>query len=467
MSRRRISALASHPVGAVIELLRRAAEADRAAIVTDAREIGYPELVILAESLAAQLASSGIRRCGVVDHDAIDVIALFAAASLAGCEICLYAPLLTPAEIAATATRLGHEYVVTDDQDLVCGSDVTVITIDELARDSGGDVPTGLPAERPLLILTTGTTGEPKAARHDWSRLLRPYRDTASEPTERWLLAYGLHQFGGLQVVMHVMAAGATLVAPAPRRPREGLAAMRRFDVDHVSATPTYWRFVLAEMNADGGPVPELRQITLGGEAVPAQVLADLERTFPRSRISQVYAANEAGSMRSVRDGRNGMPASALGDRPDADVSLKIVDGELWVRSRTGMLGYLGDEPCDPDAWRATGDLVNIVGDRVLFRGRTTEIINVGGVKVHPLPIEELISAVSGVEVVRVYGRPNPVTGAIVAVEVVARPGVGRDDLDDAIRAACASLVPAAQPRSIRFVDEIATTGNKLSRGQR
>ena len=57
-------------------------------------------------------------------------------------------------------------------------------------------------------------------------------------PDQRWLLAYGLHQFAGLQILLHVFAAGATLVAPAPRRPREGLAAMRAHGVSHASATP-------------------------------------------------------------------------------------------------------------------------------------------------------------------------------------------------------------------------------------
>jgi acyl-CoA synthetase (AMP-forming)/AMP-acid ligase II len=194
--------------------------------------------------------------------------------------------------------------------------------------------------------------------------------------------------------------------------------------------------------------------------------LVDLRTAFPTARISQVYAANEAGSMRSVRDGRNGLPASALGDRPDSDVALKIVDGELWVRSRIGMLGYLGEPGRDPDGWRATGDLVEVVGDRVLFRGRTSEIINVGGVKVHPLPVEELINAVPGVELARVYGRPNPLAGAIVAAEVVAKSGFDLDELDAAVRQACADLPSAARPRSIHFVETIATTGNKLSRGR-
>jgi acyl-coenzyme A synthetase/AMP-(fatty) acid ligase len=262
-----------------------------------------------------------------------------------------------------------------------------------------------------------------------------------------------------------VLATGATLVAPAPRRPREGLAAMRKHTVTHASATPTYWRFLLAEMRSDGGAVPDLRQMTLGGEAIPPFLLAELTASFPNAKISQVYAASEFGSSGSVRDRRNGLPLSVLERSDDADVQMRIVDGELWVRSRVGMIGYYDEDIGDADGWRATGDLVAVEGDRIIFQGRTSDIINVGGVKVHPLPIEERVSKVPGVAMARVYGRRSPVTGAIVAVEVIPEPDVDTDDLSDAIREACGDLVAAARPRSIRFVDEISTVGHKIVRG--
>ncbi|HEY9566254.1 MAG TPA: class I adenylate-forming enzyme family protein, partial [Nocardioides sp.] len=166
----------------------------------------------------------------------------------------------------------------------------------------------------------------------------------------------------------------------------------------------------------------------------------------------------------SRRDGRAGLAASVLERDETADVQMKVVDGELWVRSRIGMLGYHGDEPIDRDAWRATGDLVEVEGDRILFRGRSSEIINVGGVKVHPLPIEERVGAVEGVDVARVFGRANAMTGAIVAVEVVAAPGADHTQLKDAIRESCKDLPAAARPRSIKFVDAISTAGNKIIR---
>jgi acyl-CoA synthetase (AMP-forming)/AMP-acid ligase II len=443
----------------LIELLRRA-DAARPAVVTDEYAAGYGELLARAQAIAAGLTERGITRFAVLDHDAATVAALLAGASLAGAEACQYPPTQDAAAVAALAERFEHTVLVTGQHGIA--PQLAQLRPDELAGH--GTPPAEPPAARPLLILTTGTTGTPRGVRHDWGRLLRAAGRIKPAEQERWLLAYGLHQFAGLQLLVHVLAAGATLVAPVPRRPREGLAAMRAHAVEQASATPTYWRFLLAELRTDGGPVPALRQITLGGEAVPAPLLAELAATFPAAKISQVYAASEFGSSGSVRDGRNGLSLDVLERGPDADVQLKIVDGELWARSRVGMLGYYGEQPVDADGWRPTGDLVEVVGDRILFRGRTSEVINVGGVKVHPLPVEERVGAVAGVDVARVYGRANAMTGAIVAVEVVAAPGADTDALGAAIRQACAELPPAARPRSIRFVETVAMAGNKIVR---
>ncbi|MET0449011.1 MAG: class I adenylate-forming enzyme family protein [Aeromicrobium sp.] len=449
----------------MLELLQRVAalEPDRPAVVTHEGSRSYAELVQDSHRVARALAREGIARFATVDHEADVIVPLVAGAALGGVEACQYPPA-GPDEVRDLLARFDHDVLVTDRTDL---GDLGARVVPTAVLIRGADVspaPVEPPVSRPHLVLTTGTTGAPRGVRHDWSRLLRSSERVRPAASERWLLAYGLHQFAGLQVLLHVFAAGATLVAPAPRRPREGLAAMRALGVTHASATPTYWRFLLAEMRSDGGPVPALRQVTMGGEATPGPLLGELRRTFPDASISQVYAASEFGSTGSMRDARPGLALSVLDRGDDADVDMRIVDGELWIRSRAGMLGYFGEPAVDADGWRATGDRVEVEDDRILFRGRTSEIINVGGVKVHPLPIEERVSGVSGVDMARVHGRPNAMTGAIVALEVVAAPGTDHEQVRTAIRTACEDLPAAARPRSIRFVDDIVTAGSKIVR---
>jgi acyl-CoA synthetase (AMP-forming)/AMP-acid ligase II len=448
----------------LFELLLREADRDPAApaVLFGATRVTYSDLLESSRRIAAELTRRDVRRFCIVDPDPSAVLPLLAAASRVGAEACIYPPTATRDAVGELLERFDHAFLVTSRDDL--GGLCEVVTAAELQKKPTDLIDNELPPERPHLVLTTGTTGKPRGVRHDWSRLARIVDGAVpgAGAGERWLLAYGMNQFGGLQVLLHVVGTGATLVATETFQPKAGLDALRGHDVTHASATPTFWRFLLAELGADGGPVPSLQQITLGGEAPSEQVLDALKRTFPNARITQIYAANEFGKARSVRDATSGLPLSALDD--DDDVQLKVKDGELWVRSGVGMLGYYGEDPIDPDGWRPTGDLVEIVDERVFFRGRTSDVINVGGVKVHPLPVEDRISEVPGVQMARVFGRPNALTGAIVAVEVIAEPGQDTEAIDAAIRAACADMPPASRPRSIRFVDEISTTGHKIIR---
>jgi acyl-CoA synthetase (AMP-forming)/AMP-acid ligase II len=444
----------------MLSLLRAGAARPGAPLVVSSRGVrSYADVLADAERIAAGLVERRLTRVAAVLRRAEDVVALLAGAAIAGVQVCQY-PLEEPwSELAALADRFDHDVVVTGPDSTAIPAGVG-LDIAEL-RASTGPVPE--PADEPtLIILTTGTTGARRGAIHSWARLAPAQPVTASD--DRWLLAYNLAQFAGIALLVQALASGAALVQPDAQRAREGLEAMRAFGVTHASATPTFWRGVLRELGGSTASELPLRQITLGGEAVPGRLLAELRERFPAARVSQIYAATEFGQTGSVRDGRPGLPMSVL-DRPaDAPVRLRVVDGELQVRSRVGMLGYYREPPVDQDAWRPTGDLVEVVGDRLLFVGRTSEVINVGGVKVSPGAVERVVADVAGVQEVCAFGRPNAVTGQIVAVEVVLESGADEDATAAAIRDACGVLAPAARPRSVRFVAELASKGQKVNR---
>ncbi len=446
----------------MIGLLRRAAaeHGDRPAVVGSRGVTTYADLLDDAVRVAGALRASSVDRLAVLDHRPERVLAVLCGAAAAGSEVCVYPLAADDTLIAEHRQRFGHDVLVTSRETLLAaGAGAT----DDLLAHAADQAPDADDAT--MLVMTTGTTGVPKGVRHSWERLLTPTARIGSRPDDRWLLAYGLNQFGGLQLLLQVVASRATMVVTDELAPLQGLAAIRQHDVTHVSATPTYWRFLLAELAAEGGRVPRLVQATLGGEAVPADLLEQVRATFPGVRVSQIYAASELGQGVTTRDGVAGLPVSLLDAGDDAPLAVRIVDGELHARSASHMLGYFGEDDADPE-WRPTGDLVEVVGDRIEFRGRTSEVINVGGVKVHPLPVEQRISGLPGITVARVFGRPNKMVGAIVAVEAVATEGADVEALDAAVREACADLPPAARPRSIRFVESLATAGHKITRIQ-
>ena len=320
-------------------------------------------------------------------------------------------------------------------------------------------------------IMTSGTTNAPKIARHTLLSLLgrvERFIGDRSLQSARWLLAYSPTTFAGMQVILTALVTGGCLIVPPARAVPSLWEAATRYRATHMSGTPTLWRSFLM-LSPGQTALPQLRQITIGGEAVDQKTLDRLRRAFPQARITHIYASTEAGALFSVDDGLAGFPAGWL-DQPVSNVRLRIQDGELQVWSPRRMEGYASphDNPFLEDGWLRTGDLVRLEGARVQFAGRRDTTINVGGMKVLPLEVEEALLAVEGVAEACVSGTASPITGQLVVAEIVVEPGADRQMVAKAAAAhARAHLAAYKVPRSIRVVDSIATSqaGKKLNTG--
>ena len=98
-----------------------------------------------------------------------------------------------------------------------------------------------------------------------------------------------------------------------------------------------------------------------------------------------------------------------------AGFEVKTQGGTLWVKARSAMLGYLNaPSPFDADGWLDTGDAVETHGEFVRILGRGSEIINVGGQKVYPAEVEELLMTLPNVVDVSAFGEPHPLMGQVV-----------------------------------------------------
>lgn len=310
-----------------------------------------------------------------------------------------------------------------------------------------------------VTIFTSGSTGPPKPVHHDWETLTRPVRLAGSPGSQTWLLTYRPQLYAGLQVFLHCLLNRGTMIIPDPNMAVDDLVRlMSRHDVRYISATPSYWRRLITL-----GPAAELRalrleQITLGGEASDQALLDSLKRLFPRTRVVHIYATSELGRCFSVKDGRAGFPASYLEGLSEEGVALKIEDDELHVRSANAMLSD-PDLECSPrqeSAWIATGDLIERIGDRCYFVGRRTELINVGGNKVHPLRVEQVVQGVSGVADVRVFGKTSSLVGQMVACEFAVAEGADRDAVKQEVLRECRErLAPHERPRFLEIVEKI------------
>ena len=108
------------------------------------------------------------------------------------------------------------------------------------------------------------------------------------------------------------------------------------------------------------------------------------------------------------------------------------------------MLGYLNaPSPFDADGWFCTEDRVEVDGDWLRILGRVTDLMNIGGQKVYPAEVEDVILELDNIEDVAVFAEQNALIGAIVVARVVTETPESRGALKKRIRAACAERLAA------------------------
>ena len=264
-----------------------------------------------------------------------------------------------------------------------------------------------------LVVFTSGTTGQGKAALFDFDTLVERYR--RPRPGYRTLVFLKVDHLGGIHTMLHTLAHGGTLVISDERQPEAVARAIERHRIELLPTTPTFLRMLVISRMHERYDLSSLRLITYGTEPMPASTLETLTRSFPGVALKQTYGLTELGVLptRSRASGSLWLELGGIG------CQARVVDNVLWLRSETAMVGYLNaPSPFDEDGWYNTHDVVEVDGPYIRILGRTTDLINVGGQKVYPSEVESTILEMDNVAEATVWGEANPVTGQVVAASV-------------------------------------------------
>jgi len=146
----------------------------------------------------------------------------------------------------------------------------------------------------------------------------------------------------------------------------------------------------------------------------------------------------------------------------DPNQEFKIVNNELWLRSRTQVLGYINhsNESFTEDGWFMTGDLVEEANEGYIkIIGRTKELINVGGEKVLPGEVESIIMELESVQDCIVKAEINAITGQMVCAAIVLKNGFNFKEEKLKIRNYCKQkLATYKVPVRISEIDAVLFT---------
>ena len=315
-----------------------------------------------------------------------------------------------------------------------------------------------------LGIQSSGTTGKPKWVLHDFERLLRPLKDISSsynddvasadkELEHQWLLTYHPFSFAGIQVILQCLVSGSALFS----FPHLQAGALAKKAVDHnitaVSSTPSMFRTLNLAWQAKERP--QLSTITLGGEIATQSILDEVKQCFEQASVRHIYASTEAGVLFSVKDGLEGFPQTWL-NKSFKGWLVSIEDEQLVLTLQHEKDLQSKDSPASSFARIETGDRIRIEDGRCFFIGRFDNIINVGGVKVDALAIENQIIGLDSVVDARVYAKPNPIVSNVIAVEIVSKD---KTRSQAALSEWKKTVLSAQQPRLVNWVDDIRLSG--------
>lgn len=303
-----------------------------------------------------------------------------------------------------------------------------------------------------ITLFTSGTTGLPKKISHSFESISRFVKKDNKRKDNVWGFAYNPTHMAGLQVFFQAFLNQNTIIRLFGVDRTISLDLINKYRITNISATPTFYRLLLPADHICNS----VQNLTSGGEKFDANTLHHLQQMFPNSKIRNVYASTEAGTLFAS----NGDTFSIKSEMRDL---IKIVDNELYLH-----LTLMGESESLKivDDWYATGDLIEILDENPLtfkFVSRKTEMINTGGYKVNPTEVEEIMRLCNGVKDVFVYGKKNSLLGNIVCCEVVR----SYDKLTEKnIRVYLQGKLQEYKiPRIVKFVESFTTTRTgKLAR---
>jgi acyl-coenzyme A synthetase/AMP-(fatty) acid ligase len=271
------------------------------------------------------------------------------------------------------------------------------------------------------------------------------------------LIFLQLDHIGGVNSLLYSLANNGTIIVSDDRTPANVCRAIQSFKADLLPTSPTFLNLLMLSKAYEEFDLSSLKLITYGTEPMQESTLKRLTKILPDAVLQQTYGLSEVGILRSKSRSSDSLWLKVGGE----EFTTKIVNGTLWIKSDSAMLGYLNaPDPFDADGFLDTGDRVEQDGDWVRILGRESEIINVGGYKVFPAEVESTLLEMENVEDVVVFGQDHPLTGKTVVAKFKLKTPETRRELKARMLAFCKNKLQTYKvPGKIVLTDE--TTYNE------
>jgi acyl-CoA synthetase (AMP-forming)/AMP-acid ligase II len=451
-------------------LLDMAAEGggDRVALGSRSGGLTFAQLLHRARQVATWAAARGVERVGLVDVSSADAAALLFGSAYAGLPFVPLNYRLADARLRAVLARTAPSVVVVadglverigpvDGVELVGREDFRR-RLDALDPAVVAPVPAGEPSpdDIAVLLFTSGTTGEPKAAvlrhRHLAAYVLSTVEFMGADPDDAALVSVPPYHVAGTASLLTSVFAGRRVVYLPDFTPEAWVATVRDEQITQAMVVPTMLARVLDVLARDGESLPRLRHLAYGGGRMPAPVIERAVACLSHVDFVNAYGLTETSSTIALHGPEDHRRAIASRDPairgrlgsvgrplPTVEVAVRAPDGtalpagevgEIWVRGEQVAGEYLGVDRAgvgggaDGAGWFPTRDGGWLDDAGYLYvEGRLDDVIVRGAENLSPGEIEDVLVAHPAVLDAGVVGLPDTEWGQKVAAAVVLQPG--------------------------------------------
>jgi long-chain acyl-CoA synthetase len=464
---------------------------DRVALRSGTACVSFRELRRRILTAAGTLARAGVGRgdrvllCGTNGQDWVTAYFAIHAAGAVSVPVDIDA---SPATLAHALDDSGPKAVISDRPGVgptLVRLPLTDFGIDgEPAERADASLPTDLDEVADILY-TTGTSGRPKGVVLTHGNIahaalnIATFLGQSSDDLE--LVPVPLsHSFGLGRLRCMALVGTALILEHGLRNPRVILDYLGEGGATGLALVPAGFE-VLRRLAKDGFAAAGrgLRYVEIGSAPMSPELRAWLVRSLPRARLCHHYGLTEASRAAFLQLDAETPPGAIGAASPNVEIAIRDPDGrplppgsegELCVRGAMVMREYLKQPELTREVLRdgelRTGDIgyADHTG-RIFLVGRMSDIINVGGLKVAPVEVEEVLSTYAGVQDVACVGVPDPIAGERVKAFVCASQPLSSAALATWLRDQ--GLSPHKIPVAFEVVEVIPrTSSGKIARAE-
>ncbi|MGH8997826.1 MAG: class I adenylate-forming enzyme family protein [Acidimicrobiia bacterium] len=472
---------------------------DRVAVGRRGAGWTYDDLYSSARRAATVITAEGAERVVLVDVNSEAVPLLLFGSGIAGVPFVPVNYRLPDAQLCAILARTAPALAVGSEPILerIAGVEgITALSRDELhervAKASPAEPDFVDPADIAVLLYTSGTTGDPKAAvlrhRHLASYVISTVEFAGAGDHHAALVSVPPYHVAGVATILTSVYGGRRLVYLPQFDPGGWVDLARSEAITHALVVPTMLGRILDVVEDRGEQLPALVHLAYGGGRMPVPVIERAMALLPHVGFVNAYGLTETSSTISVLgpdDHRQALASSDPDVRarlgsvgrplPSVEVEIRGPDdgplpagqrGEVCVRGEQISGEYLEGSAVGPDGWFTTNDGGWLDDAGYLFvEGRLDDVIVRGAENISPGEIEDVLLDHPAVADAAVVGIPDQEWGEAIAAAVVLEPGTtaSQGELADWIRA---RLRSSRAPAVVQIRDHLPynETGKLLRR---